>query len=59
MILVLPAYLLALVLSIILGLVAGANKNRWIDKIVDGFCSIGISIPSFWLAMIFVYLLGV
>ena len=58
MILVLPAYLLALVLSIILGLVAGANKNRWIDKIVDGFCSIGISIPSFWLAMIFVYLLG-
>lgn len=56
--LVLPAYVIALVLAIILGLVAGARKNKWADKIIDGFCSIGISMPSFWLAMILVFIFG-
>lgn len=57
-VLVLPAYIMALVLAVVLGLMAGLNKGGWLDKIIDGFCSIGISIPSFWLAMILVYVLG-
>lgn len=57
-ILVLPAYITALILAIILGLIAGANKDGWLDKIIDGICSVGISIPSFWLAMILVYIFG-
>lgn len=56
--LVLPAYILALILSIVLGLLAGANKNKLIDKIIDGFCSIGIAIPSFWFAMIMIFIFG-
>lgn len=56
--LVLPAYALALVLAVVLGLVAGSKKNKWADKIIDGFCSIGISMPSFWLAMILVFVFG-
>lgn len=56
--LVLPSYLLAVVISIILGLLAGANKNKFIDKIIDGFCSIGISIPTFWFAMIIIFIFG-
>lgn len=56
--LVLPSYLIALVISIILGLVSGSNKNKRIDKIIDGFCSIGIAIPSFWFAMIVIFLFG-
>lgn len=56
--LVLPSYLIALVISIILGLVSGSNKNKRIDKIIDGFCSIGIAIPSFWFAMIIIFLFG-
>ena len=56
--LVLPSYLIALVISIILGLVSGSNKNKRIDKIIDGFCSIGIAIPSFWFAMIVIFIFG-
>lgn len=57
-ILVLPSYILALVISIILGLVSGSNKNKLIDKIIDGFCSIGIAIPSFWFAMLMIFIFG-
>ncbi len=57
-VLVLPAYVLALILAIILGLIAGANRGKLLDKIIDGFSSIGIAIPSFWLAMIFIFIFG-
>ncbi|WP_026887597.1 ABC transporter permease [Clostridium beijerinckii] len=57
-ILVLPSYLLAVVISIVLGLIAGANKNKLIDKIIDGFCSIGIAVPTFWFAMIIIFIFG-
>lgn len=56
--LVLPAYMIALIVSIVLGLIAGANKNKLIDKIIDGFCSIGIAVPSFWFAMIIIFIFG-
>ncbi|MBB2479152.1 ABC transporter permease [Bacillus sp. APMAM] len=57
-VLVLPAYVLALILAIVLGLIAGANKGKLLDKMIDGFSSIGIAIPSFWLAMIFIFIFG-
>lgn len=56
--LVLPAYVLALILSIILGLIAGARKGKLADKIIDGLSSFGIAIPSFWMAMILVFVFG-
>lgn len=58
MILVLPSYIFSLILSIILGLTAGSKKNKWTDKIIDGICSIGISVPTFWFAMILVFIFG-
>ena len=56
--LILPSYLTAYVLSIVLGLVAGSHKNKWQDKLIDGFASIGISTPTFWLAMLLLYVFG-
>lgn len=56
--LVLPSYLTAYVLSIILGLIAGSHKNKWQDKLIDGFASIGISTPTFWVAMLLLYIFG-
>jgi peptide/nickel transport system permease protein len=56
--LVLPAYILALLFSIILGLIAGAKKGKLADKIIDGLSSFGIAIPSFWMAMILVFIFG-
>lgn len=56
--LVLPAYVTALVLSIVLGLIAAANKGKFLDRFIDGLASLGIATPSFWIAMIFIYVLG-
>ena len=56
--LVLPSYLTAYVLSIVLGLIAGSNKNKWPDKLIDGLCSIGLATPTFWIAMLMMYFLG-
>ena len=56
--LVIPAYITALILAMVLGLLATANKNKWLDKIIDGLCSIGIATPTFWFAMILIYFLG-
>lgn len=54
--LVLPSYLLAIIIAVVLGLIAGARRGSLFDKIVDTFSSIGMATPTFWLAMIFVYL---
>ena len=56
--LIIPAYLTALVLAIVLGLLAAANKGKWIDRVIDGIASFGIAVPTFWFAMILIYLLG-
>jgi peptide/nickel transport system permease protein len=49
----------SLLLAIPLGLLAGANKNRWIDKGLNFISYIGISIPSFWLAILLIYLFAI
>lgn len=56
--LVLPAYVTALVIAITLGLLAGANKGKFLDRLIDGIASIGIAVPTFWFAMILIYFFG-
>ena len=56
--LVLPAYITALIIAIVLGLLAAANKGKWQDKFIDAVASLGIATPPFWIAMIFIYVLG-
>lgn len=56
--LVLPAYITAYILAIVLGLLAGSHKNKRLDRIIDGIASIGIAMPTFWIAMLFIYLFG-
>lgn len=56
--LILPAYLLAYVAAIVLGLLAGSHKNKWVDKLIDGLSSIGIALPTFWVSMLLIYFLG-
>ncbi|MHA0856417.1 ABC transporter permease [Paenibacillus sp. CMAA1364] len=50
---------LAVILAIPLGLLAGANRNRWIDKSVNFIAYVGISVPLFWLAIILMYLFAI
>ena len=55
MILVLPAYLTSLIIAVVLGLFAGSRRGQWPDAVIDGFCSIAISAPSFWVGLIMIY----
>lgn len=50
---------LAVILAIPLGLVAGANRNRWSDKLINLITYVGISVPLFWLAILLIYLFAI
>ena len=47
----LTAFLLALVVAIPLGIVAGLRPNSWIDRLALGFAVLGQAIPNFWFAL--------
>lgn len=43
----------------VMGIAAGANENKRIDKIILGYCHILNSTPSFWLGMLMMMLFSV
>src|SRR6187431_2549786 len=49
---------LALIISIPLGILAAVRENTWIDRAVTMFTMAGQAIPSFWLALILMIVLG-
>lgn len=50
---------LGFLISILLGLYSGKNKNGILDKVTSFFCYVGISIPTFWFGIMLIYLLSV
>ncbi|PWV98455.1 peptide/nickel transport system permease protein [Paenibacillus cellulosilyticus] len=50
---------LAVMIAIPLGLVAGANRNRWPDKLINLITYVGISVPLFWLAILLIYFFAI
>lgn len=57
--LALAAVVLMLLISIPLGVLSAVYQNSWIDYLVRGITFLGISIPSFWLGLIFLSIFGV
>ena len=51
--------LLAIVLAIPLGLLAGAFKHRWLDHLLNLFAYIGISVPIFWFGILLITVFAV
>src|ERR1044072_7749632 len=49
---------LALLISIPLGILAAVRENTWVDRAVTMFTMVGQAIPSFWLALILMIMLG-
>ena len=49
---------LALIISIPLGVLAAIRENTWIDRVVTMFAMLGQAVPSFWLALILMIVLG-
>jgi len=49
---------LALIVSLPLGILAALRENSWIDRGVTLFTMVGQAVPSFWLALILMIVLG-
>jgi peptide/nickel transport system permease protein len=48
--------LIAIPCGICFGLIAALRHNRWIDHVLRVFSLVGTSVPSFWLALVALYL---
>lgn len=53
------AWVLSGALGLALGVLAGANRGRWPDKLVRGFCLTISSTPAFWLALLLLMVFAV
>ena len=42
-----------------LGILAGANRGRLVDRIVKGYCFLLASVPTFWLGLVFLIVFSV
>jgi len=51
--------ILAILLALPLGLLAGAFKHRWLDNILNMFAYIGISVPIFWFGILLITVFSV
>lgn len=51
--------LLAILLAIPLGLLAGAFKYRWLDHVLNLFAYVGISVPIFWFGILLITVFSV
>ncbi len=49
---------IAIVLGVFLGLVATLNKDTWIDRFLQLFSTLGMSVPSFFSAILFSWFFG-
>lgn len=52
----LAALILSTLLGLIMGCVAAVNRGRAADNIISVLANIGISMPSFWLGIVMIYL---
>lgn len=53
------AWVISGVLGLALGVVAGANRGRPVDKIIRGYCWLISSTPAFWLALVLLVVFSV
>jgi peptide/nickel transport system permease protein len=50
---------LALFLGVSLGIVAAVRHNSWIDNVTMVISTLGVSMPSFWLGLLLIYIFGI
>lgn len=57
-VLAISSILIAIILGIIFGVFSALNKNSFIDIIIQFFSTVGMSLPSFFSAIIFAWIFG-
>jgi peptide/nickel transport system permease protein len=53
------AVLIEVLIGVPAGIVAATRRNTWVDQAAIALTSVGLSIPSFWLALNLIFLFGV
>ncbi|MCA0153645.1 ABC transporter permease [Winogradskyella vincentii] len=57
-VLAISAIVIAILLGIALGIVSALFKDKWIDKLIQVLSTLGMSVPSFFSAILFAWLFG-
>ncbi|MBJ6369706.1 ABC transporter permease [Snuella sp. CAU 1569] len=57
-VLAITAIVIALLLGIILGIISALYKDHWLDKTIQIFSTFGMSVPSFFSAILFAWFFG-
>ncbi|WP_222708006.1 ABC transporter permease [Algibacter pacificus] len=57
-VLAVSAILIAIMLGVILGIVSALYKDQWLDKSIQIFSTLGMSVPSFFSAILFAWFFG-
>lgn len=54
----LPAFLLAMLIGITLGVLSATHRGKLLDSVISVFANIGIATPAFWVGILLVYILS-
>ena len=57
-VLAVSAIIIAILLGIVLGIVSALYKDTWLDKLIQILSTLGMSVPSFFSAILFAWLFG-
>ena len=57
-VLAVSAIIIAMILGVLLGVVSALYKDKWLDKTIQIFSTFGMSIPSFFSAILFAWFFG-
>jgi peptide/nickel transport system permease protein len=53
------AFVISTVIAIFLGTIAATRRGSWMDRAINMVAYAGISVPSFWLALVLIYIFAV
>ena len=57
-VLAVTAIIIAMLLGVFLGIISALFKDRWLDKAIQIFSTLGMSVPSFFSAILFAWFFG-
>ena len=57
-VLAISAIIIAILLGVIFGIISALFKDRWLDKTIQIFSTLGMSVPSFFSAILFAWFFG-
>ncbi|RZW54525.1 MAG: ABC transporter permease, partial [Flavobacteriaceae bacterium] len=57
-VLAISAIIIAMILGIFLGVVSALKKDTWLDRVIQIFSTFGMSVPSFFSAILFAWIFG-